>query len=100
MWLVWHGARPVNLVSIRGTRDRIRWNFPPTGGGVSQGFNDSGQEFFKGNIMEHVVREIIQNSLDANNAPNPPVGQLPEPGPQQAFLGRCPLSCINGIPGL
>ena len=45
----------------------MRWNFPPTGGGVSQGFNDSGEEFFRANVMAHVVREIIQNSLDAKN---------------------------------
>ena len=45
----------------------IMWHFPPTGGGISQGFNDSGQEFFKANIMEHMVREIIQNSLDAKD---------------------------------
>ena len=47
--------------------DRIKWHFPPTGGGVAQGFNDSGQEIFKANVPEHVVREIIQNSLDAKS---------------------------------
>ena len=47
--------------------NRVKWNFPPTGGGISQGFNDSSQEYFKANILEHTVREIIQNSLDAKD---------------------------------
>ena len=50
---------------------RLEWHFPPTGGGVAQGFNDSSEEFFKANVMEHVVREIIQNSLDAKDARYP-----------------------------
>ena len=50
---------------------RIKWFFPPTRGGVSQGFNDSGKEFFTAGILEHVVREIIQNSLDAKNPKYP-----------------------------
>lgn len=45
----------------------VKWNFPPTGGGIAQGFNDSGKEFFKANVMEHVVRELLQNSLDAKD---------------------------------
>ena len=49
----------------------IKWHFPPTGGGISQGFNDSGKEFFKANVLEHVVREIIQNSLDAKSKRRP-----------------------------
>ena len=63
------------LASRPGPSNRIRWNFPPTGGGVSQGFNDSGEEFFRANVMAHVVREIIQNSLDAKDPryPDKPV---------------------------
>ena len=45
----------------------IKWYFPPTCGGVAQGFNDSGKEFFAAGVPEHVVREIIQNSLDAKS---------------------------------
>ena len=51
--------------------ERVKWFFPPTRGGVSQGFNDSGKEFFTAGILEHVVREIIQNSLDAKNPKYP-----------------------------
>ena len=43
----------------------LKWYFPPTGGGVTQGFNDGSQEFFRSNAWEHTIREIIQNSLDA-----------------------------------
>ena len=49
----------------------LKWHFPPTGGGVEQGFNDSGKEFFTAGVLEHVVREIIQNSLDARNTRHP-----------------------------
>ncbi len=43
----------------------LKWYFPPTGGGVTQGFNDGSQEFFRSNAWEQTIREIIQNSLDA-----------------------------------
>ena len=46
----------------------IKWHFPPTMGGVSQGFVDSAKEHFRAGILEHVVREVIQNSLDAKDA--------------------------------
>ena len=49
----------------------MKWFFPPTYGGVSQGFNDSGKEFFAADVVEHIVREIIQNSLDATNPKYP-----------------------------
>ncbi len=45
----------------------LKWFFPPTHGGVAQGFNDSGKEYFTADVLEHVVREIIQNSLDAKD---------------------------------
>ena len=51
--------------------ERVKWSFPPTHGGISQGFNDSGKEFFAAGVLEHVVREIIQNSLDAKNPKYP-----------------------------
>lgn len=43
----------------------MEWCFPATNGGVSQGFKDSSQEFFRANAWQHTIREIIQNSLDA-----------------------------------
>lgn len=43
----------------------LKWHFPPTGGGISYGLVDSGQEFFRNNAWEQTIREIIQNSLDA-----------------------------------
>lgn len=49
----------------------LEWHFPPTRGGIAHGFNDSGKEFFKADIMEHVVREIMQNSLDAKDTRHP-----------------------------
>ena len=43
----------------------LKWTFPPTGGGVAQGFNDSAQEHFRKNAWKNAIRELVQNSLDA-----------------------------------
>lgn len=51
----------------------LKWTFPPTGGGISFGFNDSGQEHFRSDPWENAIREIIQNSLDAVKEPDKPV---------------------------
>ena len=55
------------LIKVSNKPSKMKWHFPPTGGGIAQGFNDSGKEFFKANVLEHVIREIIQNSLDAKS---------------------------------
>ncbi len=57
-------------------RDRkkqsISWYFPPTGGGIEQGFNHPGRESFKGrDIWNNVIRELVQNSLDATSGSKP-----------------------------
>lgn len=41
------------------------WNFPETGGGSYDGFNDSGIETFTGARFSSLAREVLQNSLDA-----------------------------------
>lgn len=51
----------------------IGWMFPPTNGGASDGFNDSGIAHFKGSPMSSLARETIQNSLDARKEPTEPV---------------------------
>jgi len=43
----------------------IGWHFPVSGGGVYDGFNDSGIETFAGNRFQSLAREVLQNSLDA-----------------------------------
>ena len=52
---------------------KIGWHFPPTNGGIGAGFNDSGVAHFAGTPMISLAREVIQNSLDARDAPNEPV---------------------------
>ena len=52
---------------------KLKWVFPPTGGGVSQGFNDSSQEIFRGDSLKNAMREVIQNSLDAVDDKSRPV---------------------------
>ena len=43
----------------------IDWKFPLNGDGRDDGFNDSGMAHFSGAKFVSLVREIIQNSLDA-----------------------------------
>lgn len=43
----------------------ICWRFPSNNHGENRGFNDSGIEHFKDNIISSLAREICQNSLDA-----------------------------------
>ena len=50
-----------------------QWIFPPTGGGMEQGFIHSGNEHFRHNPIGNLVRESIQNSLDAHDLGLPPV---------------------------
>jgi hypothetical protein len=52
---------------------KIKWNFPSNNGGSVDGLNDSGVETFNGNIYESLAREIIQNSIDAQQDKTQPV---------------------------
>ena len=45
--------------------NEIGWKFPLNDGGESDGYNDSGIAHFKGSPQSSLVRETIQNSLDA-----------------------------------
>lgn len=47
----------------------IGWKFPLNNGGDSDGYNDSGIAHFKGSPQSSLVRETIQNSLDAPKTP-------------------------------
>lgn len=51
----------------------IKWRFPPSGGGQQSGFNDGAIDHFKGHRLSSLVREVIQNSLDAGNNRGKPV---------------------------
>ncbi|MGI9296882.1 MAG: hypothetical protein ACR2QC_03165 [Gammaproteobacteria bacterium] len=50
-------------------RGNLQWMFPPNHGGKDDGFNDSGLAHFSGAKFASLVREIIQNSLDAREMP-------------------------------
>lgn len=53
---------------------KIGWRFPPLYGGTQQGYTNNDIEAFKGQeLMDNLVREICQNSLDAhiNNSIDP-----------------------------
>ena len=47
------------------------WQFPANQGGVEYAFQDASREHFAGNPLHHLVREIIQNSLDAKDPGRP-----------------------------
>ena len=42
------------------------WQFASTGGGIIHGYNNAGAEHFKQDPIGKLVRETIQNSLDAH----------------------------------
>ncbi|GGA80144.1 hypothetical protein [Ornithinibacillus halotolerans] len=49
------------------------WNFPAATGGMINSINNAGLETFRGNAIESLIREIIQNALDAVKDPSKPV---------------------------
>ena len=49
------------------------WCFAPTNGGVLYGYNNAGTEHFKQDPIGKLVRETVQNSLDAHQDGLPPV---------------------------
>lgn len=52
---------------------KIGWSFPDANGGQTHGFNDSSIDTFIGSRLQSLVRETIQNSLDARKSENDPV---------------------------
>jgi hypothetical protein len=51
----------------------IKWHFPDNGGGLAAGFNDGAIDHFKGQRLSSLVREVVQNSLDARASGGEPV---------------------------
>ena len=51
----------------------IGWNFPPNNDGIAAGANDGAIDAFAGKRLSSVVREVIQNSLDAKKYGDQPV---------------------------
>lgn len=51
----------------------VAWNFPLNNNGTNTGFNDGAIDAFAGNRLSSVVREVVQNSLDAKKSNNNPV---------------------------
>ena len=52
---------------------RAVWDFPASNGGVSYGLTDAASTYFQANRLRHVIREVIQNSLDAHDTGFPVV---------------------------
>lgn len=44
---------------------KLVYEFPSTGGGIQNGFNDGAMENFRGHVPYHVAREALQNAIDA-----------------------------------
>jgi hypothetical protein len=51
----------------------MKWVFPLNGGGEQDGFNNASIDTFKGERIFSLVRETIQNSMDARLDKNKPV---------------------------
>lgn len=51
----------------------IKWNFPSRNNGDIEGFSNPALEWFKGNPLRAMAREICQNSLDAQYDEDKPV---------------------------
>lgn len=51
----------------------MEWIFPPNGGGEQDGFNNASIDTFKGERIFSLVRETIQNSMDARLDHSQPV---------------------------
>jgi len=51
----------------------MEWIFPPNGGGEQDGFNNASIDTFKGERIFSLVRETIQNSMDARLDQDQPV---------------------------
>ena len=51
----------------------IGWNFPSNNDGIAAGANDGAIDAFSGNRLSSVIREVIQNSLDAKKSEGVPV---------------------------
>ena len=79
------------------------WRFPPNNGGEIKGFNDAALDTFKGQRLSSMVREVIQNSLDAErvNEEAPikvifKIHKIPKNDATQITLIRTHLvSCMN-----
>lgn len=52
---------------------KCRWNFAPRVGGIDQGPNEAMGDIFKKLPYQALVREAIQNSLDAAKNDDEPV---------------------------
>ena len=52
-------------------KSEAKWLFPSNGYGVISGINDNGIKTFSGNPVESLIREVLQNSLDAHQEKNP-----------------------------
>ena len=50
-----------------------KWRFPSNGGGADEGFNNAAIDHFSGARIQSLVRESIQNSLDARKSKDEPV---------------------------
>jgi hypothetical protein len=50
-----------------------QWRFPSNGGGADEGFNNAAIDHFSGARIQSLVRESIQNSLDARKSKDEPV---------------------------
>src|SRR4030065_1036159 len=78
------------------------WFCPENNQGQESGFHDAGVETFRGNLNHYLAREILQNSVDAQDDKSSPVivefGVIDLPRnllPGQSELVRTLKSCAD-----
>lgn len=71
----------------------IGWRFPSAGNGQREGFNVPAIDMFRGERLQALVREMIQNSLDARVEKSMPVTV-------RITLDRVPIQSIDGLEDL
>ena len=52
-------------LTVQADTHRAAWQFPPNQDGAEYGFGDAAAAHFRADPMAHLVREVIQNSMDA-----------------------------------
>lgn len=60
------GPIPLTATTTPPDDQQVTWQFPSNEGGAEYGFVDAAAAHFRADPMAHLVREMIQNAMDAN----------------------------------
>ena len=82
--------------------EEAKWRFASNGNAGYTGINDSGIETFSAQVMHSLVRETIQNALDARKDPEKPIevefkefSMLVEDFPGRSSFSKSIHACLD-----